>query len=494
MRAAVSACMAVAFAWAAAGASEAAVAKRSCHVEDFETPATCVTIDVPKDYGKPDGGTISVTAVVIPAATARPSPDPLVLLAGGPGQPASSLAGGLPALLSEVRKTRDVVLFDLRGTGLSSPLHCPNASSLSFFTNAEGPPGPPVDVYAQFGSFARACLAQLGDRVRNHTSYEAVEDLERFRQAMGYPSLNLWGGSFGTRIVQHYVRAYGARTRSVVLDAVAPVGLSVLASGAQTADTALEAVLVACEKDAACGARFPTFRNDLAVVLGRLDTASASGVLPEPVSGVRGRFSIGRGAAGNAIRIALYAKTTTELLPFAVAEAAKDNWAPIFGIASAASDDTLAFGAQFSMLCAEDWRQAAGLDPGRRTGKLMLDGFFRIFSEACEIWPTTDALPPGMLAPFRSEAPALAISGAHDPVTPPALAEQALEQFPNGRHLVLANGFHTNSASPCIARIIARFLDDPADRSEEACIARMPSLHFFLGAPDLGARDQGAGQ
>ena len=120
-----------------------------------------------------------------------------------------------------------------------------------------------ADTLAQMEQFAQRCLALYGDKARNHTSREAVEDLERFRQAMGYPALNLWGGSFGTRIAQHYVRAYGQHTRAVVLDAAAPVGLSVLASGARTPDRTLEVVVAACENDAACARRYPSFRADL---------------------------------------------------------------------------------------------------------------------------------------------------------------------------------------------------------------------------------------
>lgn len=461
------------------GVAEAAVAERSCHVEAFETPVRCVTFDAPRDYDRPQDGTVKLTAVIIPASTGRPSPDPVVLLAGGPGQSASSLAGLLPALIREARKSRDVVLFDLRGMGLSEPLNCPGTEQLALLGETGAASS---DTLTQMGEFARRCLALHGDKARNHTSREAVEDLERFRQAMGYPALNLWGGSFGTRVAQHYVRAHGKYTRSVVLDAAAPAGLSVLTSGGKTPDRSIEAVIAACEKDAACAGRFPTLRADLAAVLARAEAGPIAGAAPGPMTGRRGNFSLDRLGIGNAIRVALYSKTTAELVPFAVTEAARDNWTPILGMMSAALDETISMGAQFSMLCAEDWRQADGLDPAERTGYLMKDAYYRFFSPACAVWPM-DPLPPDMLKSFRSDAPALVISGAWDPVTPPELGEQTLAQFSNGRHLVLANGFHTNSASPCIARIVGRFLENPAAPSEDECVARMPPPRFFMGAP-----------
>jgi pimeloyl-ACP methyl ester carboxylesterase len=459
------------------GLAEAAVAERSCHVEEFETPVRCVTVDAPRDYDQPDAGTLKITAVIIPASTGRPSPDPVVLLAGGPGQPASSLAGLMPELIREARKTRDVVLFDLRGTGLSEPLNCPDMELL-------GVPGAAAPgSLAQMDQFARRCLALHGDKARDHTSREAVEDLERFRQAMGYPTLNLWGGSFGTRVAQHYVRAYGQHTRAVVLDAAAPAGLSILASGAKSPDRTLEAVIAACEKDAACTKRYPSFRADLASVIARLDTGPVTGIATDPLTGRRGGFTLDRLGVGNAIRVALYSKTTTELLPFTVAEATKDNWTPILGMMSAAFNEQLSMAVQFSTLCAEDWRQADGLPPPERTGRLMKDAFYSFFSPACAIWPM-DPLPADMLKPFKSNAPALVISGAFDPVTPPELGELAVAQFPNGHHLVIANGFHGNSGSRCVARIVGQFLETLSQPPDDKCIARMPSLHFFMGAPE----------
>jgi pimeloyl-ACP methyl ester carboxylesterase len=477
MRLALLASIAAALA-CAGGPAEAAVTERSCHVEEFETPVRCVTLDVPRDYDQPNAGSLKVTAVIIPASTGRPSPDPVVLLAGGPGQPASSLAGLLPALIGEARKTRDVVLFDLRGMGLSESLNCPGMDQLSLVE----PDTPVADTMAQMEKFARECLARYGDKALNHTSREAVEDLERFRQAMDYPALNLWGGSFGTRIAQHYVRAYGQHTRAVVLDAAAPVGLSVLASGAMSPDRSLEAVVSACEKDTACAKRYPSFRADIAGVLARLDAGPVTGVAADPVTGKRGGFALDRLVVGNAIRVSLYSKSTAELLPFAIAEAAKDNWGPILSMAGAVFDEQLSMGAQFSALCAEDWRQADALAPAERTGKLMRDGYYRFFSPACAVWPI-DPLPPEMLKPFKSNVPALVLSGAYDPVTPPELGEQAVAQFAKGHHLVVPNGFHGNSTPRCLARMIGEFIETLSPPPDEDCIVRLPSLHFFMGAP-----------
>src|SRR3982751_5483166 len=94
-----------------------------CRLPYLATTAQCGTIEVPENRAKPDGRKISIFAAILPANTVTPRDDPLLILAGGPGQAASNLAA-FAARLTEIRRTRDVVLIDQRGTGRSSPLTC----------------------------------------------------------------------------------------------------------------------------------------------------------------------------------------------------------------------------------------------------------------------------------------------------------------------------------------------------------------------------------
>lgn len=448
-----------------------------CHINGFETPVTCAALRVPRDYAEPDGDTLELTAVVIPASTGRPAADPLLVLAGGPGQSASSLAAWLEPMLTQVRRERDVVLFDVRGTGLSEPLHCDLPVSMIAVedTGAAGEASSP-GAFDEFRRAVAACAHELGPRARHHTSREAVEDIERFRSARGYTALNLWGGSYGTRIAQHYVRAYGERVRAVVLDAVSPVSTSLLVTGAHTPDAALAQLFGDCAASPACAAAFPNLPADFE----RLLRAAASEAIlapgVDPVTGRRGTLALDYFALANTVRVALYGRATTEILPLTIDAATRGDFAPLLGIAGAMAGDpaAIAFGAQLSMLCAEDWPVAREAGATARTGGFMRDGYYAFFAHACEVWPTAP-LPRAMREPLRSSVPALAISGDRDPVTPPALAEQTLMQFAESVHLVLRPGFHTNSGNPCVARIVASFLADPSTGGRDHdCLAAPP--------------------
>src|SRR5262249_54274643 len=99
------------------------IALSECRLPKLPLAAQCGTLEVPENRAKPEGRKISLAIAVLPANTLNPRADPLFILAGGPGQAASFL-GPFAALLTSVRKDRDIVLVDQRGTGRSSPLDC----------------------------------------------------------------------------------------------------------------------------------------------------------------------------------------------------------------------------------------------------------------------------------------------------------------------------------------------------------------------------------
>src|SRR5512138_617088 len=103
--------------------SERSIALAQCRLPKLAVEAQCAKLDVPEDRRHPSRRTIALGIAVLPANTLNPKPDPLFVLAGGPGQAASHL-GPFASQLVGVRKARDIVLVDQRGTGRSSPLDC----------------------------------------------------------------------------------------------------------------------------------------------------------------------------------------------------------------------------------------------------------------------------------------------------------------------------------------------------------------------------------
>jgi pimeloyl-ACP methyl ester carboxylesterase/membrane protease YdiL (CAAX protease family) len=215
-----------------------------------QVDARCGKLEVPENPADPAGRKISLNIAVIKAQSSNPAPDPLVLLAGGPGQAATEAFLPLLPVLERVTFKRDVLLVDQRGTGKSNPLRCADAA------DSERPVGEipsPDEVKAAF----EKCVGSLDADTRYYTTDIAMQDLEAVRQALGYEKINLLGVSYGTRAALTYMRLYPENVRTVVLDAVVPPGWLIGESVRRDAQTALDAIFARCAADAACNKAFP---------------------------------------------------------------------------------------------------------------------------------------------------------------------------------------------------------------------------------------------
>lgn len=180
-----------------------------CSVEGVAGEVRCGTFRVPEDRGEEDGRNIDLAVTVLRATGPDPAPDPVIYLVGGPGAAATGVDAAFENL-PRLRRRRDVVLVDQRGTGDSNRLDCdcmwggPGASFTETFL--------PVDR-------VRACREELEERsdLGEYTTPVAMDDLDELRQALEYGQVNLWGGSYGTRAALMYLRRHGEHVRSVIL-------------------------------------------------------------------------------------------------------------------------------------------------------------------------------------------------------------------------------------------------------------------------------------
>src|SRR6185312_2019929 len=199
---------------------------------------------------------------VIPARIRAHEPDPVFVFAGGPGQGAVALASEVMPLFAHLNDSRDIVFIDQRGTGSSHPLVCDGADDKplqSLFEDAL-----PEDL-------VRKCLASLDADPRQYLTSIAVEDIDDVRRALGYDKVNLWGGSYGTRVELEYVRRHGAHVRSMVLDGVAPATMKLPLSFVADGEAALAKLVSDCEADAMCRLTYPDLRGTIESLRGRLE-------------------------------------------------------------------------------------------------------------------------------------------------------------------------------------------------------------------------------
>jgi pimeloyl-ACP methyl ester carboxylesterase len=446
--------------------------RERCWIDGYETSVRCVSISVPLSYEEPEGRHINLTAVVAPAISARPAADPLFVFPGGPGQAGSDLGRWLNTGFRHVHRDRDIVLVDVRGTGRSDALFCTLDDTQSFASASD------------FRRNMAACAARYQGRNLHYSAREITEDVERLRIALGYEQINLWGGSFGTRVAQHYARAYPDRIRAIVLDAAVPVGRSLFADAPIYAERAMHRIFAECDADDRCRAAYPHLREDFARLMAQADARGVSTTLPDPVTGRPVSIQMDRDVLAGLIRGGLYADFTRNLIPYAITQALDGDYRAVSGMAAATASwsvDTMALGMTVAYLCAEDGYQASGMASSALSHGFMRDSYYRMFEGACEVWPY-EPLPQEMLTPPHVDVPALVISGENDPITPPESGERVAAMFGRTVHVVVPGGLHTNSSNPCVSRIMAEFIRDPQTGGRDhSCLRARPAS--FLTSP-----------
>ncbi|HXW59798.1 MAG TPA: alpha/beta fold hydrolase [Solirubrobacteraceae bacterium] len=164
---------------------------------------------VPLDRSGALPGTISLEVEQRSAEAGRRSTSAVVALAGGPGQAALGLGEFIATAIAPALSTRDLLVFDQRGTGASDPLHCGALEDLSG---------------GSVGALLERCAGELGPARGSFTTQESVADIEAIRAATGYEKLVLYGTSYGTKVALEYAERYPQHVEALVLDSVVPAG------------------------------------------------------------------------------------------------------------------------------------------------------------------------------------------------------------------------------------------------------------------------------
>lgn len=166
----------------------------------------CGQLTVPLSASGSAPGTVTLAIRRRRAPVGEPR-SAVIALAGGPGQAAIPFAETFAEVLGPIVSTRDLIVFDQRGTGLSGALKCK-----AFKSQGSEPPAQTV----------KRCAQQLGPSRGFYTTPETVADIEAIRVAGGYEKLVLYGTSYGTKVALEYAQEHPSYVEALVLDSVVP--------------------------------------------------------------------------------------------------------------------------------------------------------------------------------------------------------------------------------------------------------------------------------
>lgn len=454
--------------------------------------ARCGTVQVPENREQPGGRAIPLEVVVVPARTAEPAREALIFFAGGPGQPATPMAEGVPQVYGALREERDLLFIDQRGTGRSGPLQCRLRD--------------PADPQSYLGDYfppqaVARCLEELRRNadLSRYGYLENAHDVEAVRAALGYERLDLWGGSYGTRAAQVYMRAYPHRVRAAVLAGVVPPGYLQPSNYAQDVEAALTGLFAECRADAECRAAFPDPMGELRRVAERLERRPATAEIVDPQSGDRIRLTLSRHAFADMIRKLLYDPGLASMAPYVIHRAHEGDFRPAARLAlmdRRNAAEGIWWGLTLSITCSEDVPFIDSAAAARDNGRTFI-GDYRVRQQtaACRGWPRFTP-PADYHELVRSQVPTLLLSGELDPVTPRRWAEQALQALPNGVHVVVPHAGHSYGGMPgaaCVDSLILRFYQRGSARGlDTSCVRRIRRPPFVLRMPEPIALDAAA--
>jgi len=439
--------------------------------------ARCGTLLRPVNPDDPGSPEIEIRVAVVPALNLNPENDPIVPIAGGPGQGSVEFYSSYAGAFEPVRRNRDILLVDQRGTGESSRMDCPIDDDALLF---EG-----EFTLDDTVRFIEECLEILPHDPRYFSTSVAVTDLEAIREALGYSALNLYGVSYGTRVAQHFARRYPDSTRTVVIDGVVPPQIALGPEIATESQKAVDRILARCVEDAACNERFPNIEATFVAMVAGLREASLEVSVPHPNTGRAEVVKFGEAELAGAVRLLAYSPTTIALLPLFVHEAGQGNWVPLasqYMMTAIAMSDALALGMHNAVMCTEDmpFLERATIDVDGIAASYM--GTFQLdaLEAICTTWPR-GPIDADFKVPLATDIPFLLLSGDADPITPPRYAEMAAVDLTNATHLVGKHQGHGQLGVGCMRNLVAEFVNSANPMAIDAqCMERNFVMPFFV--------------
>jgi pimeloyl-ACP methyl ester carboxylesterase len=438
--------------------------------------AVCGSVPRPLDPAKPHGRELRIGFTLY--RVARPKGPTIVAVEGGPGYPSIGSQIEYRGIYAPLLRERNLLLVDNRGTGSSALIDCENLQTFEGRTSGSA-----------FAKRVGDCAGQINRKFGPHatdlfaTAY-AVDDLAAVIKQLGFGKVDMYGDSYGTFFVQHFMARHPDLLHSVVLDsAYSPRDLDPwYASSGTAARNAMEIVSPgSVARLTRLLAALPAGISVREVADMVQDSASDPVILRELDASVRAAL------AGDAVPLRRLVKQSRE-------------WSH-----GTSTPDYFSDGLYWAVNCV-DLPQLFPYTGTRRIDIGAAPDAFRPFTPAqwltisgysqpydgCLEWPRPVKRPPALPDnPLPADVPVLIVGGDLDSLTPFADAQDfgpelggnvTTVKLPNTVHVTSEGDTYLVRGAACGRAVIRSFTRGALDTS---CTASIPPIH----APDFQATD-----
>lgn len=466
-----------------------------------DTSPRCGTVTVPENWAVDGTGWIQLAAAVFPGPDDYGAVDPVVYLSGGPGQHSlDSLSGLMDIVIRPLQRRSDVVFFDQRGVGYTTPsLDCFELSMAEsvLVGPAESAAGP-----ARFQDSVRQCRSRLvaeGRDLGAYNSLNSAHDVEAIRAALGYRRWNLYGVSYGTRLALEVVRQHPDGVRSMVLDSVLPPEVDLVRDLPTNALAAYQQFVETCSREPACGTG-GDMAERIRGVVSNFDAKPVDVAVLDYVHGgskvVRVTGEVVEAVVTTALSSPFYVQDLPELI--AELEAGRTAALGHYLSSTIAAEGEVSSGVLIAYDCNEEvpFADEAQVTAARRKDPFGRKAWFEhhAVNAGLPAFALCDAFglgtpDPVLNQPVVSNVPTLLLAGANDPLTPPAWARQAAGNLSSSYVVIVPGQGHGVSFDTCVMDTILYFLDWPSVEPRRACLnvdSGLFNTETVAAAPDLG--------
>jgi len=444
--------------------------------------AECGYLVVARDRKKA-AGTFKLAVVILRPATPSSEP-PLVFLHGGPSGPGGIRGGEMGNAVAWYPKlSRDLIVFDQRGAGLSEPALCADVVRPADVREKVLNTRDQKERQEIWNEGARQCLASLkahGIDANVFGSEFNAADLIDLRKVLGYQKWDLVGVSYGGRFVQEAMRRDPKGIRRVVMHSPGTVGAGVEYNRPRTYQLLLTRVFEACSAQPPCASAFPTLEKDLYDLYDELNRK------PLDVAVDRGNNTFTLRFDGERFLAALrntFAQSLSRI-PIIINELKRGDRMKVAQFLVASSN---AGGGGFNNTLTDlvGCYDGYGPDYLKKMAEIAKQARepFRAFAndiQECVIRQSRFARRSDHDL-VKSDIPALVFTAEFDQVIPSDAGTQIVGALKNGYHFEIPGVTHGGGMrSPCLESMIFQFFKDPMQKPDGSCLASMPKVAFEL--------------
>lgn len=439
-----------------------------------EEGVECGTLNVPENRNNPDSRQIQLAYVVLKATSSNPKPDPIVYLQGGPGGSASSTY--TLWVNSPLRRDRDFILIDQRGTGFSSPV-CEDLGQKLLAVIAENlTPEQEAEALLLAAENCKKEMNGLGVDQGGYNTIQNAQDLDDLRKHLGYKQWNLFGGSYGSRLALAYMRDFPKFVRSSTMLGMFPPQVNLYGQLITNFKSSLFKVFEACQNDPDCNADYPDLKPRYFKILAKLKDD------PFEFSYNNQPFTINQQDMLLLTHQLLYTRQTIAQVPsFIRALEDRDGNALLQSVNTLASRaDLINIAMNWSFNAFDEHtfagQEALEADLDRNPELKPGPAFFISDNHILSNWHKHRA-PAYVNEPVRSDIPSLVANGAFDPVTPPAYAREATRYLFRAYYMEFPTNGHS-TFNQCFFNTMEAFLNSPDQQPDLSCAARARKFNW----------------